>query len=236
MSSNQMGRQLSAYLFLKIRKSFLSRIVITRLIDPNRPPLSRCCHEVHKPRRIESRPYQINDAYLPWPHLTVHTLTTAFCPVVEHKTQTTALTAIDRRRVLITAAGVVLAPLVTDATPQAVSQRAGVHTHANTWVFDENIENVCEEAQMPTGEKVDLNSAIVISGKSRNNMYLRCSCLLLNFALLYLCFLVDGISAVPWCVPSCGGHDCLQWTVQFRQGHLQDPRSYRSRQEALQAV
>ena len=47
------------------------------------------------------------------------------------------------------------------SAPLAVHNRKGVSA-ASTWFFDEHIEDVQEEAQMPTGDKIDLNSAIVV--------------------------------------------------------------------------
>ena len=104
----------------------------------------------------------------------------AFAPtVVHHKaaattgtsTSTTQLHAIQRRDVLATAAAAVTSFVVfladnnnnnaAQAATQAQSQR--VSSSGSTWFFDEKIEQVREEAQLPTGGKIDLNNADVVS-------------------------------------------------------------------------
>ena len=101
------------------------------------------------------------------------TVVKAFCPIV-HKPQLSTTTkptstqlqaSMDRRHVLVTLATLVLAPQHVEATPLAVHNRKGVSA-SSTWFFDEKIDQVHEEAQMPTGDKLDLNSAIVVRGNT----------------------------------------------------------------------
>jgi hypothetical protein len=93
--------------------------------------------------------------------LSLFALASAFSPVVQQKKSTTQLLAINRRD-LITFAGVVLAPQIANALSHGVQNREGSHTHGSTFFFDDQIENVREEAQMPTGGKLDLNGATVV--------------------------------------------------------------------------
>ena len=92
------------------------------------------------------------------------TTVTAFSPIVyktKTKSSTTQLDSVDRRHVLVTVAATLVAPLIAEATPLAVHNRQGVSA-SSTWFFDERIDEVHEESQMPTGNKLDLNSAIVV--------------------------------------------------------------------------
>jgi hypothetical protein len=76
----------------------------------------------------------------------------AFVPVQVKlaKATTTELAAVSRRDVLVTAlAGLVTAPALS-------------HASGSTFFFDEKIETVREASQMPTGNRVDLNSAFVV--------------------------------------------------------------------------
>jgi uncharacterized protein YycO len=82
----------------------------------------------------------------------------AFTPVQVKVPRVTSLSAVNRRDVLITVlSGIVAAP--------AVSQASG-----STFFFDEKIETVHEPSQMHTGDRLDLNSAFVVSAVC-------CSCL-----------------------------------------------------------
>jgi hypothetical protein len=74
----------------------------------------------------------------------------AFVPVHVKLAKTTELAAVSRRDVLVTAlAGLVAAPALS-------------HASGSTFFFDEKIETVREASQMPTGNRVDLNSAFVV--------------------------------------------------------------------------
>lgn len=60
--------------------------------------------------------------------------------------------SMDRRQMIATGIATVIAgPSMAQAKP------------ASTWFFDENIENVKEEAQMKTSGKLDINAAFVVS-------------------------------------------------------------------------
>lgn len=75
---------------------------------------------------------------------------TAFVPVQVQRPIKTELT-VHRRDVLVTAlAGLVGVPSLT-------------HASGSTFFYDEKIENVREPSQMHTGDKLDLNSAFVVS-------------------------------------------------------------------------
>lgn len=99
-------------------------------------------------------------------------LTTAFSPVVQKKTSTTKL-ALERRDVLAGLAGMVALPGMAHASSHALQNREGTHTHGSTFFFDDNIEKVREEAQMPTDGKVDLNNAAVVSILGRGEAIVR---------------------------------------------------------------
>ena len=87
----------------------------------------------------------------------------AFQPAIKPKVTRTKL-QLQRREVLITLAGSVLAPAtMAQALSHGVQNREGSHTHGSTWFFDEQIENVREESQQDTGGKLDLNGATVVS-------------------------------------------------------------------------
>jgi hypothetical protein len=74
----------------------------------------------------------------------------AFTPVQVKVSRGTSLNAVNRRDVLITVlSGIVAAP--------AVSQASG-----STFFYDDKIETVREQSQMPTGDRLDLNSAFVV--------------------------------------------------------------------------
>jgi hypothetical protein len=74
----------------------------------------------------------------------------AFSPLiqVEKKTSSTQL-GLKRRDLLTGFAVLVAAPTIASAS-------------SSTWFFNENIENVKEENQMPTDGKLDLNAAFVV--------------------------------------------------------------------------
>ena len=57
----------------------------------------------------------------------------------------------DRRAAMAGLAGMVVGPAMASAKP------------ASTFFWDDQIETVFEEAQMPTGGKLDLNAAFVVS-------------------------------------------------------------------------
>lgn len=87
---------------------------------------------------------------------------TAFQPIQTPQRVATKL-EVARRDVLVTIVGGVLAPAAAaNALSHGMQNREGSHTHGSTWFFDENIENVREESQMPTGGKLDLNGATVV--------------------------------------------------------------------------
>jgi hypothetical protein len=90
------------------------------------------------------------------------TVATAFAPRPTQTKSTTVL-ALNRRELLTAIPLVVVAPLVANAESHASQNRAGSHTHGSTFFFDEQIENVYEESQQPTGNKLDINGAIVVS-------------------------------------------------------------------------
>jgi hypothetical protein len=92
---------------------------------------------------------------------------TAFRPdVVQQKRPATELAAVSRRELLAAAAAVLTIPAASaNALSHGMQNREGSHTHGSTWFFDENIDKVREESQMPTGGKLDLNNAAVV----RNN-------------------------------------------------------------------
>lgn len=86
---------------------------------------------------------------------------TAFRPMVAPKHSSTKLDAVSRRD-LLAAAAILAVPQAAGAVSHAIQNREGSHTHGSTWFFDENIEKVREESQMPTGNKLDLNNAAVV--------------------------------------------------------------------------
>jgi hypothetical protein len=74
----------------------------------------------------------------------------AFTPVQVKVSRATSLNAVNRRDVLFTVlSGVVAVPAVS-------------HASGSTFFFDEKIETVHEASQMPTGNRLDLNSAFVV--------------------------------------------------------------------------
>jgi len=76
---------------------------------------------------------------------------------------TTELSAINRRDVFAgIAAAIVTVPQVAIAESHANQNRAGSHTHGSTFFFDDQIENVYEESQQATGDKLDINGAVVV--------------------------------------------------------------------------
>ena len=96
--------------------------------------------------------------------VTIFSLASAFSPVLQtKKSTTTQLSAVSRRDAVTLAVGAFLAPQVARAASHGMANREGAHTHGSTFFFDENIEKVREESQMPTGGKVDLNNAAVVS-------------------------------------------------------------------------
>ena len=87
----------------------------------------------------------------------------AFCPLrvsQQTTTTTTQLDMVDRRHVLAQVAtlGLLLNQVVEPA-----------HAKGSTFFFDETIETVREPAQMPTGDKIDLNSAFVVRVSSEES-------------------------------------------------------------------
>lgn len=75
----------------------------------------------------------------------------AFVPAVQKKVITSTQLNLERRDVLITGImGLIAAPGIATAK-------------GSTFFYDDKIEQVREESQMPTGGKVDLNSAFVVS-------------------------------------------------------------------------
>jgi len=89
------------------------------------------------------------------------TVATAFRPSPQPARPATQL-AVSRRDVLAAAATIALVPTQAYALSHGVQNREGSHTHGSTWFFDDNIEKVREESQMPTGGKLDLNNAVVV--------------------------------------------------------------------------
>ncbi|KAL7565755.1 hypothetical protein ACA910_010195 [Epithemia clementina (nom. ined.)] len=83
--------------------------------------------------------------------------TQAFVPAVAPRPNSNVALDMERRDVLEKAAAAVLGGAWLWATHADPAQAKA----ASTFFFDENIENVKEASQMPTGGKVDLNSAFV---------------------------------------------------------------------------
>jgi hypothetical protein len=75
----------------------------------------------------------------------------AFSPTIQSRTSKTQLKSQRRDFIISGIVGLLIAPEI--ATAKA----------ASTFFYDEKIEFVKEESQMPTGGKVDLNSAFVVS-------------------------------------------------------------------------
>lgn len=140
----------------------------------------------------------------------------------------------ERRDVLVTlVAGAIMGPEAAHALSHGVQNRQGSHTHGSTWFFDEQIENVREESQMPTGDKVDLNGAIVVrtnmdhdgsvilrtlssSPSSSSKSFIRFQTNNpFSFALLFLVD-IDGIHGLSRHVSACRWSYCQQWSIQFR--------------------
>ena len=96
--------------------------------------------------------------------LSLLTLAAAFRPAVKPKPSMTELAMVTRRDALLAAGLAVVAPVeAARAASHAIQNREGSHTHGSTWFFDDKIEQVREESQMPTGGKLDLNNAAVVS-------------------------------------------------------------------------